>query len=97
MASHQITVVGAPGTAPVRVTAYRAPPSTNDTAGPARATRISAGPRGKKPSNQATPPNSHSVMLWIFIPSRRAWMACPNSWARIETANTMAAAAAIAR
>ncbi len=47
-------------------------PTTMLVAGPANAIAKSARGVRASPSKRETPPNSHSVMSWTWIPSRRA-------------------------
>jgi hypothetical protein len=49
------------------------------------------------PAKRATPPNSHSVIPSISIPSRRAWSAWPSSWSRIEAKKPNDATTAMAK
>ena len=97
IASHQNTVWAACGRPDRLDRPYSPRPSTSDTAGPVSAIRISAAPLGKKPSKRATPPKSHSVMLWMVMPSRRASSAWPNSCSRIDSAKATAEIVPIAR
>jgi hypothetical protein len=50
---------------------------------------------GKRPSNRATPPNSHRVMPVIFIPSFSARNACPSSCRRMQMKKVRADTTAI--
>ena len=60
------------------------------TTGPATAIRNSAPGESVSRLMRATPPNSHSVMSVMPMPSRRATMACPISCSRIDPKNASA-------
>ena len=85
------------GSGTSQATAAKVAPITNDTAGPATATRNSAPGPGNSPRIRATPPSSHSVMPSISMPCRFATSAWPSSCSSRPAKNSSASAAAITR